>query len=93
MPLIFFSLAAGLLFGRLSAGTRNDLRIRLAKVDGRLYRVAKRGRGAYEVFRDDNPAIFLMLNQTGETASSSPGPELEQLRADMRKFPATLFDA
>jgi hypothetical protein len=90
MPLIFLT---GLFFGLLFGGSSlpNELRIRRAKVEGRSYRVSKRGGGAYEVFREDLPTVFVMLNQTGETAASAAGPELEQLRADMRKFPSNLF--
>jgi len=83
----------GLLLGAIATAgsTPSHLRVRQVKVNGRAYRVLSHGAGAYEVFRDDIPTVFLMLNQQGETATSSPSPELEALRTDMRQFPRRLF--
>ena len=86
-------LLLGILLGAIatSGSTPNHLRVRRAVVDGRAYRIVSRGPGTYEVFREGAPAVFVMLNQDGELATSTPSAELEELSFDMRQFPSRLF--
>jgi hypothetical protein len=58
---------------------------------GASYEVFRRGGGSYEVVLRDEPTVWIMFGQKGETGSSGDEDALATMRADMQTFPRDLF--
>jgi len=96
---LFFKLgvAAGLVFGIAALVSKTAKAetvppaIKSVTVDGQDYIVIRRGQGQYEVILDDDRDTWLIFGQGGPIEQHGDSDKLAKLEADMRQFPADLF--
>lgn len=73
------------------AGSSSKSLARTATVDGRSYTIFSLGNGEYQVTSNANPRTWVGFNATHEIDQSGAADDLAVLRADMRRFPESLF--
>lgn len=101
MPFVLLGLAlvAALTIARSLPAASDDVkveplgdRMRRITVDGRSYLVIRLGSGDYSVVSVANPAVRLNLGQEGPPLAIGDEASIAQLKADMARFPPSLFD-